>query len=130
MNAVVEMNREAGIPGVGGRFGVPPLDARIPATVSDPSGELLRTIAEVLDIREVFPRVSQIVTHMVPHDCLELVVHDHTDQVMLHARSASDLPDYQPVALADREEFCLVPDLREGDHAVQGREREGVARMA
>ena len=35
--------------------------------LADTSTELLRTIAEVLDIRSVFPRVSEIVKQVLPH---------------------------------------------------------------
>ena len=45
----------------------------------DVSAALLRTISEVLDIRSVFPRVSEIVKHVLPHDALELVFHDRED---------------------------------------------------
>jgi len=43
---------------------------------ADTSTELLRTIAEVLDIRAVFPRVSEIVKPVLGHDALELVLCD------------------------------------------------------
>src|SRR6202049_5158401 len=57
----------------------------------DTSAELLRTIAEVLDIRSVFPRVSEIVKHVLPHDALELMSHDRGGRVTLEARSTDDL---------------------------------------
>jgi len=50
------------------------------------SVELLRTIAGVLDIRGVFPRVSEIVTKVLPHDHLQLVFRDQTGAVVLEAR--------------------------------------------
>ena len=40
--------------------------------VPETSAELLRTIAGVLDIRAVFPRISDIVKQVVPHDSLAL----------------------------------------------------------
>ena len=40
------------------------------------SVELLRTISDVLDIRTVFPRVSEIVKKMLPHDALAMVFVD------------------------------------------------------
>jgi len=46
------------------------------AFVADTSTALLRTIAEVLDIRRVFPRVSEIVKPVLPHDALVLVFLD------------------------------------------------------
>ncbi len=40
------------------------------------SAELLRTISDVLDIRTVFPRVSEIAKKMLPHDALAMVFVD------------------------------------------------------
>src|ERR1700680_1992781 len=57
----------------------------------DVSAELLRTIAEVLDIRGVFPRVSEIVKPVLRHDALELVLCDGSGHVTLEARSTDDL---------------------------------------
>ena len=78
----------------------------------DPSGELLRTISEVLDIRDIFPRVSEIANHVLPHDCLELFCHDRDDRVRLQARSTKEFRGYCEVALAGPDEFCIVGDLR------------------
>ena len=50
--------------------------------VTDASAALLRTIAEVLDIRDVFPRVSAIVNDVLPHDALELVFLDRFDALV------------------------------------------------
>src|SRR6266850_2190505 len=57
----------------------------------DTSAALLRTIAEVLDIRSVFPRVSEIVKHVLLHDALELIFHDRSGRVTLEAQSTEDL---------------------------------------
>src|SRR6266850_6071164 len=59
--------------------------------LEETSAELLRTIAEQLDIRSVFPRVSEIVKQVLPHDALELVFHDRSGHVTLEARSTEDL---------------------------------------
>src|ERR1019366_8304245 len=62
--------------------------------VADTSTALLRTIAEVLDIRSVFPRVSEIVKAVLPHDALVLVFLDRAGRVTLEARSVEDLPQH------------------------------------
>ena len=59
---------------------------------ADTSTALLRTIAEVLDIRAVFPRVSEIVKRVLGHDALELVLRDRNGDVTLEARSTEYLP--------------------------------------
>jgi GAF domain-containing protein len=76
------------------------------------SAALLRTIAEVLDIRRVFPRVSEIVKPALPHDALELAFHDRSGHVTLEARSAEDLADAFGCAVNDNDAFYIVSDLR------------------
>jgi len=61
-------------------------DPRLCADVES-SVELLRTIAAVLDIREVFPRVSEIANKMVPHDLLTMMFHDRGGQILIEAAS-------------------------------------------
>jgi transcriptional regulator with GAF, ATPase, and Fis domain len=78
----------------------------------DTSAELLRTIAEVLDIRSVFPRVSEIVKHVLPHDALELMFHDRAGRVTLEAQSTEDLAGHPGWTETDAEPFHIVSDLR------------------
>jgi transcriptional regulator with PAS, ATPase and Fis domain len=78
----------------------------------DTSAELLQTIAEVLDIRSVFARVSEIVKPMLPHDALELMFHDRSGDVTLEARSTDDLPEHGGGRENDGEPFYIVSDLR------------------
>src|SRR6267143_6484825 len=78
----------------------------------DTSADLLRTIAEVLDIRSVFPRVSEIVRHVLPHDALELMFHDRSGQVTLEARSNEDLTGAFGCSVNDDEAFYILNDLR------------------
>jgi len=79
------------------------------------SVELLRTISEVLDIRSVFPRVSEIVAKVIPHDHLQLVFRDQTGHVALEARSNEEFPDFHRVTVTStpgREEgFSINQDL-------------------
>jgi two-component system NtrC family response regulator len=76
------------------------------------SGELLRTIAEQLDIRSVFPRVSEIVKHVLPHDALELVFHDRGGRGTLEASSTADLAGNARRTGTDDEPFSIVSDLQ------------------
>src|SRR5947209_6741364 len=80
--------------------------------MGDTSAHLLRTIAEVLDIRTVFPRVSEIVTHVLRHDALDLMFYDRDGDVTLEARSTDDLAEHLGVAETDDEPFYIVSDLR------------------
>src|SRR5919106_2280881 len=91
-----------------------PVDDLASATAAvELSNELLRTIADVLDVRDLFPRIAQIARELLQHDCLDLIVHDRFGNVTFRTRSAEDLPDYQPPLLAERGEFCLVQDTQE-----------------
>jgi DNA-binding NtrC family response regulator len=79
--------------------------------VGDTATALLRTIAEVLDIRDVFPRVSAIVQAVVAHEALVLVLCDAAGEVALEARSREDLPrGWGPGA--DDTDHVIVRDLR------------------
>ena len=57
------------------------------------SVELLRTISDVLDIRTVFPRVSEIANKMLPHDALAMVFVDRDRHFVRQAASPPDFPD-------------------------------------
>ncbi len=57
------------------------------------SQELLHAIADVLDIRSVFPRVSEIAKRMLPHDALTMASQDESLTVELEATSHEDLRD-------------------------------------
>jgi transcriptional regulator with GAF, ATPase, and Fis domain len=77
----------------------------------DPSTELLHTISEVLDIRAIFPRVSEIANHVLPHDWLGLVFHDQSDGVTLQARSAESFPEFRRLAVAGEGDDQVVSDI-------------------
>jgi transcriptional regulator with GAF, ATPase, and Fis domain len=55
--------------------------------------ELLRTISDVLDIRTVFPRVSDIVRKILPHDALAMVFVDRDRHFVRQAAAPQDFPD-------------------------------------
>ena len=78
---------------------------------ADLSTELLHTISEVLDIRSVFPRVSEIANDALPHDWLGLVIHDHADRVTLQARSAKSFPEFRRLAVAGQGDDQVVCDI-------------------
>jgi two-component system response regulator FlrC len=94
---------------------VPAVDvARTRVLNLESSVELLRTIAEVLDIRGVFPRVSEIVAKVLPHDHLQLVFRDQTG-IVLEARSNDAFPDFHRVTsasvLGSEEGFWIHRDI-------------------
>jgi formate hydrogenlyase transcriptional activator len=70
----------------------------------DASDELLRALSTVLDIREVFPRVSEIAATVLPHDLLTFTFQDYNGDIVLQAASHSSdqLPSRLRVA-------CQVP---------------------
>jgi transcriptional regulator with GAF, ATPase, and Fis domain len=49
--------------------------------------ELLRAVASVLDVRQVFPRISQIADTVLPHDRLTLTFHGPDGEVVVQAAS-------------------------------------------
>jgi len=57
------------------------------------SAEMLRTIADVLDIRTVFPRVSDIAKTLLPHDALAMVFSEGDRHFVGQAVSPGDFPD-------------------------------------
>ena len=56
------------------------------------SSELLRTIADVLDIRTVFHRVSEIASKTLPHDALAMVFVDKGRHYVHQAKWPADFP--------------------------------------
>jgi transcriptional regulator with GAF, ATPase, and Fis domain len=81
------------------------------ATYNDLSVELLRTIASVLDIRPVLPRVSEIVNKMLPHDALALACLGKDGQVGIEA-ATGDVPAVQTLVFRTpvAEDF-IISDL-------------------
>jgi transcriptional regulator with GAF, ATPase, and Fis domain len=81
------------------------------AAYFDVSLELLRTIANVLDIRPVLPQISEIVNKMLPHDALALTSLERNGQVGIEA-ATGDLSAVQPLVfrMAVPEDF-IIGDL-------------------
>jgi DNA-binding NtrC family response regulator len=82
------------------------------SSLADTSIQLLRTIAEVLDIRSVFPRVSEIVNDVLPHDALALKFSDQRGTATVEARSTDELPLHGWCIGDDDSEVAVVGDLR------------------
>jgi len=56
------------------------------------SVELLRTISNVLDIRTVFPRVSEIANQILPHDFMSMMFQGSDGGFSTEATSSDDFP--------------------------------------
>jgi transcriptional regulator with GAF, ATPase, and Fis domain len=70
----------------------------------DALDELLPTLAEVLDVREVFARIGEIAKRVIPHDALGLVLVSEDKQALIpHALTGTGL-----VVLPDRVELPAV----------------------
>jgi DNA-binding NtrC family response regulator len=93
--------------------------------LAEASTKLLRAIAEVLDIRTVFPRISEIVTPIVPHDGLALQFSDYAGHITLEATSTADLPARGWCASAENED-SIVTDFRRVRPAVGAHEASAV----
>jgi transcriptional regulator with GAF, ATPase, and Fis domain len=78
----------------------------------DVSADLLRTIAGVLDVRTVFPRLSDIVKRALPHDCLELLLRDQAGTFRREACSADGFSEQQPCRISEEADAYVIGDLR------------------
>jgi formate hydrogenlyase transcriptional activator len=86
------------------------------------SDGLLRALSPVLDIREVFPRISEIASTVLPHDLLTLTFHDGDGEVVVQAASNEAGPLGRRLKLGDRspinDPFTIIDDLETGRSAV------------
>jgi transcriptional regulator with PAS, ATPase and Fis domain len=81
----------------------------------DGSLELLRELAVMIDVDAALPRLSAIVSRMLPHDALRMVWLDQQGRQMVNA-STGDVPD---MTVTEREDL-IIDDLRSdtvGPHA-------------
>src|SRR5439155_112949 len=68
-----------------------------------------------------FPRVSEIVKEVLPHDALALKFSDRFGQGALEARSTEELPAHGWCMRSDDREFSIVSDIRRlGSRLVDG----------
>ena len=84
--------------------------------VSRMSEDLLKTLADVLDIREVLPRVSEIVAAVLPHDRVTVGFTDGRDEFVGHAASNDEGPVIERVRVSHPTPFTaagftLIRDL-------------------
>ena len=73
----------------------------------DGSLELLRELAVTIDLDAALPRLSAIVSKMLPHDALRMACFDQRGQLVVNA-STADVPDITP---SERDEV-IIGDLR------------------
>ncbi|MBI3401065.1 MAG: sigma 54-interacting transcriptional regulator [Acidobacteria bacterium] len=80
------------------------------------SVELLRAISNVLDIRTVFPQVSEIANKMLPHDRLTMMFHDQQGNIVFEAASTDELPDLTRIVKTAKHgpdvDFHIIDDFR------------------
>src|SRR5712671_1813230 len=78
------------------------------------SVELLRTISGVLDIRTVFPQVSEIANKVLPHDLLTMTFDDR-GQIMIEVASSDGFPEVARLIRTNdsrpKEGFTIIDDL-------------------
>src|SRR2546422_1286499 len=79
------------------------------------SVELLRAISGVLDIRTVFPRISEIANKVLAHDRLTMMFHDRGGEILIEAASPDEFPELNRLVKASDarpdEGFFIVNDL-------------------
>ena len=79
------------------------------------SVDLLRTISDVLDIRTVFPQVSEIANKMLPHDRLTMMFQDQNGHIVFEASSTDEFPDLTRIVKSGPsmpdEGFMIIDDF-------------------
>jgi two-component system response regulator FlrC len=82
------------------------------------SADLLRTIAGALDVRTIFPRLSEIANRILPHDALAIGSVDGAGHLVFEATTA-DLHDLRPHVLETAfPEDVIIGDLTAEHHPV------------
>ena len=78
------------------------------------SVELLRTISGVLDIRTVFPQVSEIANKVLPHDLLTMMFDDR-GQIVIEVASSDEFPEVARLVKTNdpkpKEGFIVIDDF-------------------
>ena len=91
---------------------------------------LLSAVTDVLDIREIFHRVSEIAGKILPHDAMGIpIITDDREHMLVHATAGYDLNDLGIIPIPDSVrslidgdwEFDIIDDL--GSGRGPGRER-------
>jgi transcriptional regulator with PAS, ATPase and Fis domain len=103
------------------------VDTEVPSE-QDLLEDVVRTIAEGLDIQQAFSRISEISCRLLAHDGMELVVHDEPGRVTLLVRSVDDLPAIPHTSVAGPHAFWIVRECR--DLRLQEREQQAWVEQA
>jgi transcriptional regulator with GAF, ATPase, and Fis domain len=75
--------------------GRPPQECDLASRLEILNG-LLNTLTDVLDIREVFDRVSEVVQRVLPHDLMGVIeISERGDRIRLHAGSGKPSPTHE-----------------------------------
>jgi len=89
------------------------------ATDLEASVELLRAIAGVLDIRTVFPQVSEIAKKVIAHDLLTMMFHDGKGEILIEAASSDAFPGLNRLIKSDTtphtEPYVIIEDFRSAE---------------
>src|SRR2546422_1999138 len=79
------------------------------------SVELLRAISGVLDIRTVFPQISEIANKVLAHDRLTMMFHDRGGEILIEAASTDEFPELTRIVKTNDFEpddgFVIVDDF-------------------
>ncbi len=80
------------------------------------SDDLLRALSDVLDVRQVFPRISEIAAKVLPHDALTMTFHDGHGGVVIEAASQDTLQRVARLKCAhpgsvSADSFFIIDDL-------------------
>ena len=81
----------------------------------DGSLELLRELAVTTDVESALPRLSAIVSKMLPHDALRIACFDQRGRLLMNA-STADVPEMT----ASEVEDVIIDDLRAGPSGASG----------
>jgi transcriptional regulator with PAS, ATPase and Fis domain len=86
------------------------------------SVELLRAMSDVLDIRTVFPRVSEIANKVLPHDRLTMMFQDGNGDIVFEASSTDELHELTRIVKSDSstpdDGFFIIDDLQTATLAI------------
>jgi transcriptional regulator with GAF, ATPase, and Fis domain len=85
----------------------------------DASVELLRAVGSVLDIRAVFPKISEITNTVLRHDAMTMIFLDPDGKAAAEAATPNDFPRFEGILRLDdvpassSHGFVLVSDIAE-----------------
>jgi transcriptional regulator with GAF, ATPase, and Fis domain len=87
------------------------------ACVDPVSQQLLRTMSETLDVRQIFPEISELAMRILPCDRFTMTFHDAHGHVVIQAASNDDFPDVDRIIVNDagiralNDSFFIAEDL-------------------